>query len=98
VVALQIGGRRAVRGLTDEHIAALKELGGARRDDLFDALERAVLRFATLLTGHPGSVEQHDLDERGAHLPAEEAFELVVAIVTANGTNRFNDGLGTPLG
>jgi alkylhydroperoxidase family enzyme len=43
-------------------------------------------------------VEQHDLDERGAHLPAEEAFELVVAIATANGTNRFNDGLGTPLG
>jgi alkylhydroperoxidase family enzyme len=38
------------------------------------------------------------LDELGVHLWAEEAFELVVAIATANWTNRFNDGLGTPLG
>jgi alkylhydroperoxidase family enzyme len=59
--------------------------------------ERAVLRFATLLTAHPGGVEQRDLDGLGAHLSAEEAFELVVAIATANWTNRFNDGLGTPL-
>jgi alkylhydroperoxidase family enzyme len=36
-----------------------------------------VLRFATLLTSHPGGVEQRDLDELGAHLSAEEAFELV---------------------
>jgi hypothetical protein len=46
---------------------------------------------------HPGSVEQRDLDELGAYLSAEEAFELVVVIATANWTNRFNDGLGTPL-
>jgi alkylhydroperoxidase family enzyme len=76
----------------------LKEPGGARREDLFDARERAVLRFATLLTSHPGSVEPRDLDELGEHLSAEEAFELVVAIATANWTNRFNDGLQTPLG
>ena len=57
-----------------------------------------MLRFATLLTSHSGSVEQRDLDELGAHLSAEEAFELVVAIATANWTNRFNDGLQTPLG
>ncbi len=57
-----------------------------------------MLRFATLLTAHPGSVEPRDLDELGAHLSAEEAFGLVVATATANWTNRFNDGLGTPLG
>jgi alkylhydroperoxidase family enzyme len=57
-----------------------------------------VLRFATLLTSHPGGVEQRDLDELDAHLLAEEAFELVVVIATANWTNRFNDGLGTPIG
>ena len=56
-----------------------------------------MLRFATLLTSYPGGVEPRDLDELGAHLSAEEAFELVVAIATANWTNRFNDGLGTPL-
>ena len=76
----------------------MKEPGGGRREDLFDPRERAVLRFATLLTAHPGSVEQRDLDDVGAHLTPEEAFELVVAIATANWTNRFNDGLGTPLG
>jgi alkylhydroperoxidase family enzyme len=84
--------------VTDEQIAALKEPSDARREDQFDARERAVLRFATLLTSHPGGVEQRDLDELGAHLSAEEAFELVVVIATANWTNRFNDGLGTPLG
>ena len=57
-----------------------------------------MLRFATLLTSHPGGVEQRDLDELGRQLSAEEAFELVVAIATANWTNRFNDGLQTPLG
>jgi alkylhydroperoxidase family enzyme len=57
-----------------------------------------VLRFATLLTSHPGGVEQRDLDELDAHLLAEEAFELVVVIATANWTNRFNDGLQTPPG
>ena len=76
----------------------MKEPGGARREDLFDGRERAVLRFATLLTSHPGSVEPRDLEELGEHLSAEEAFELVVAIATANWTNRFNDGLQTPLG
>jgi alkylhydroperoxidase family enzyme len=76
----------------------LKEPGGARRADLFDQRERAVLRFATLLTAHPGSVQQRDLEELGAHLSAEEVVELVVVIATANWTNRFNDGLRTPLG
>ena len=56
-----------------------------------------MLRFATLLTSHSGVVEQRDLDELGAHLSTEEALELVVVIATANWTNRFNDGLATPL-
>ena len=86
------------RGLADEQIAALKEPGGARREDLFDARERAVLRFATLLTAHPGSVEQRDLDDLDAYLSEEEVVELVMVIATANWTNRLNDGLQTPLG
>src|SRR5918993_715711 len=86
------------RGLSDEQIAALKDTGGARREDLFDARERAVLRFATLLTAHPGSVEQRDLDDLDAYLSEEEVVELVMVIATANWTNRLNDGLQTPLG
>jgi alkylhydroperoxidase family enzyme len=65
---------------------------------VFDARERAVLRFASLLTSHPGSVEQRDLDELDPYLSKEEAVELVVAIATANWTNRVNDGLQTPPG
>jgi alkylhydroperoxidase family enzyme len=76
----------------------LKEPGGARREDLFDQPERVVLRFATLLTAHPGRVEQRDLDELDAYFSGEEAFELVAVVATANWTNRFNDGLQTPLG
>lgn len=57
-----------------------------------------MLRFATLLTSYPGSVEQGDLDDLGAHLSQEEVLELVAVIATANWTNRFNDGLQTPLG
>ena len=56
-----------------------------------------MLRLATLLTSQPGGVEQGDLDELGGQLSAEEALELVAVIATANWTNRFNDGLGTPL-
>jgi alkylhydroperoxidase family enzyme len=57
-----------------------------------------VLRFATLLTSHPGGLEQSDLDDLGAQLSPEEVLELVAVIATANWTNRFNDGLQTPLG
>jgi alkylhydroperoxidase family enzyme len=57
-----------------------------------------VLRFTDLLTGHPGSVEQRDLDDLGAQLSKDEVLELVAVIATANWTNRFNDGLQTPLG
>ena len=57
-----------------------------------------MLRFATLLTSHPGGLEQSDLDDLGAQLSPEEVLELVAVIATANWTNRFNDGLQTPLG
>ena len=57
-----------------------------------------MLRFATLLTAHPGSVEQRDLDDLDAYLSEKEVVELVMVIATANWTNRFNDGLQTPLG
>jgi alkylhydroperoxidase family enzyme len=56
-----------------------------------------VLRFATLLTSYPGGVEQRDLDDLGAQLSKDEVLELVAVIATANWTNRFNDGLQTPL-
>jgi hypothetical protein len=57
-----------------------------------------VVRFATLLTSHPGAVEQRDLDELGAQLSTEKVFELVVAIATANLDQPIQRRARTPLG
>jgi alkylhydroperoxidase family enzyme len=83
--------------LTDEQIAALQEPGGRRREDVFNAEERAILRFTDLLTSYPGNMDQGDLDALGAHLNEDQIVELVLVIATANWTNRVNDGLQTPL-
>jgi uncharacterized peroxidase-related enzyme len=85
------------RGLTDDQIAALKEPGGRRREDLFTDEERAVLRYTELLTTRSGNVDQGDLDDLGRHLSEEQIIELALTIATANWTNRVNDGLRTPL-
>ena len=84
--------------MTDEQIAALKEPGGRRQEELFNAEERAVLRFVDLLTSYPGNIEPADLDALGSSFNEEQVVELVLAIATANWTNRVNDGLQTPLG
>jgi alkylhydroperoxidase family enzyme len=83
--------------LTDDQIAALKEPGGTLRMEVFDDIERAVLRYADLLTTRPANVTQADLDELGRHLTEEQVIELVLAVATANWTNRVNEGLRTPL-
>lgn len=85
------------RGLTDEQIAALKEPGGERREDLFTAEERAILRFADLLRSYPGNIESEDLDALAVHLSEEQVIELVLTIATASWTNIVNDGLQTPV-
>jgi alkylhydroperoxidase family enzyme len=73
--------------LTDEQIAALQEPGGRRRDEVFSAEERAMLRFTDLLTRVT----------LGAHLNEDQIVELVLVIATANWTNRVNDGFPAPL-
>jgi alkylhydroperoxidase family enzyme len=83
--------------VTDEQIAAMKEPGGSRREDVFDPMERAILRFTDLLVTRPGLVTQEDLDDLGEHLDEEQTIDLVLAVATANWTNRVNDGLQTPL-
>jgi alkylhydroperoxidase family enzyme len=83
--------------VSEEQIEALKEPGGGHRADLFTALELAVLRFTDLLTSYPGSIRPSDLDDLGAHLDAEQVFDLVLAVGTASFTTRMNDGLQTPV-
>ena len=83
--------------MTDEQIAALREPGQRRNENLFDATERAILRFTDLLTSLPGNIDDVDVDAIGKHLDEEQIVELVFAVAMANWTNRVNDGLRTPL-
>jgi alkylhydroperoxidase family enzyme len=49
------------------------------------------------VTTYPGNISDTDLDAIGEHLDEEQVIELVMAVATANWTNRVNDGLRTPL-
>jgi alkylhydroperoxidase family enzyme len=82
--------------LTDEQIQALKEPSGDPRH-AFTEEERAAIRYARVLTAHPSGVRQEDLDALGKFFSVEQIIELTLAIGTANLTNRFNDGLRTPV-
>ena len=75
----------------------MREPGSQRNEKLFDATERAILRFTDLVTTYPGNISDTDLDAIGEHLDEEQVIELVMAVATANWTNRVNDGLRTPL-
>ncbi len=75
----------------------MREPGSEKDEKLFDATERAVLRFTNLLSSHPGSIDDSDLDALGEYLDDDQIIELVFAIATAAWTNRVTDGLRTPL-
>lgn len=49
------------------------------------------------MTSRPGNIDDTDLEAISEHLDQDEIVELVLAIATANWTNRVNDGLRTPL-
>jgi len=82
--------------VTDEQIQALKEPGGPARD-VFTEEERRVIRFAERLTAWPAAVHEDDLDDLGQHFSVEQIAELVLTVATANLTNRFNEGMKTPV-
>ena len=84
------------RGVTDEQVQALKEPGGCSRD-IFTEEERAAIQFAERLTAWPAAIQPADLDALGKFFNAEQIEELVLAIATANLTNRFNEGMKTPV-
>ena len=64
---------------------------------MFTAEERAAVWYARAVTAHASGIRQGDLDELGKHFNAEQIVELVMTVGTANLTNRFNDGLLTPI-
>jgi alkylhydroperoxidase family enzyme len=82
--------------VTDEQIQALKDPGGSGRG-VFGEDERAAIQFAQKLTAWPASIQQADLDSLGKYFTAEQVAELVLTVGTANLTNRFNEGMRTPV-
>ena len=82
--------------MTDEQIQALKEPGGSGRG-VFTEDERAAIEFAEKLTAWPASIRPADLDALGKYFNAEQIAELVFTVGTANLTNRFNEGMKTPV-
>jgi uncharacterized peroxidase-related enzyme len=84
------------RGVTDEQVQALKEPGGSSRD-LFTEDQRAAIQFAEQLTAWPAAIQPADLDTLGKFFSAEQIAELVLAVATANLTNRINEGMKTPV-
>lgn len=84
------------RGVTDEQVQALKEPGGSSRD-IFTEEERAALQYAEKLTAWPAAIQPSDIDHLEKFFNAEQIEELVLAVATANLTNRFNEGMKTPV-
>jgi alkylhydroperoxidase family enzyme len=73
-----------------------KTSGGSSRD-VFTEEERAALQFAEQLTAWPAAIQPADLESVGKFFNIEQVEELVLAIATANLTNRFNEGMKTPV-
>lgn len=84
------------QGATDDQIRALKEPGGPERN-VFSREERVAIQFAEKLTAWPGSVEQADVDGLTTCFNEEQIVELVLIIGMVNFTNRFHEGLKTPI-
>lgn len=82
--------------MTDEQIQALKEPGGSSRG-VFRDEERAAIKFAESLTAWPASIQPSDLNELSRYFNVEQIAELVLTVATANLTNRFNEGMKTPV-
>ena len=82
--------------MTDEQIQVLKETAGSSRGAFSDE-ERAAIKFAESLTAWPASIQPSDLNELSRYFNVEQMAELVLTVATANLTNRFNEGMKTPV-
>lgn len=67
------------------------------RSPLFDAGERAALRFAQLAGMSPSGVEDSDMVELRRHFNEAETVELLAVVGLYGFFNRWNDSLATPL-
>jgi alkylhydroperoxidase family enzyme len=65
------------------------------RSNLFDEKDKAVIRFAELVTRSSAAIRDEQLQELRKHFSEEQIVELVLTTAVANFTNRVNDSLLT---
>lgn len=82
-------------GLTDAEFAALG--GDWRASPLFDAREKAVLRWAEAVTLNTAKHDDEAWRELRGHFDDAEIVELSMASALFNMINRLNDSLRTEL-
>ena len=82
-------GRKS--GVTDRQ---LLEINQFETSDAFDALEKLVLRYATLMAQTRVEVPQELVAELRKHLSDPQLVELTSAIAWENYRSRFNRALG----
>ncbi len=77
-------------GITEDEIAALPIY---QRSSLFDEADKAVVRYAELVT-RAAIIREPDLQALRAFFSPDQIVQLTLIICTANFTNRFNNALG----
>lgn len=82
-------------GLTDEEFAALQ--GDYRTSPLFDAREKAVLRWAEAITLNTAKRDDAAWTELRRHFTDTEIVEISMASALFNMINRLNDSFRTEL-
>ncbi len=81
-------------GAAEEKLAAIWDY---ENSPLFDAAERAALRFAQLAGASPSGVEDADTALLQQHFSEAEIVELLSVIALYGFFNRWNDSLAMPL-
>ena len=76
--------------MTDEQIKALRFY---QRSEVFDAKEKATIRFADIVTRGATAVDADVLEYVGKYYSEDEIVELTMVIGLANLVNRINDTL-----
>lgn len=82
-------------GLTDREFAALQ--GNYRESPLFDAREKAVLRWTEAMTWNTAKQDDEVWDEMRRHFTDQEIVEISMACALFNMANRLNDSFRTEL-
>ncbi len=80
-------------GVRDEQLLGLASYATS---DAFDAVERLVIEYATLMTTTPTAVPDELFAALRTHLDEASLVELTAAIAWENFRARFNHALGVP--